>query len=243
MREKWLRVRRAEGQYVRQLIGVARQIGLIVRGFAPGGRVENIEGLTNTLSMYEEVLEPWAREVAGQMLEDVNRRDARAWHEMGVELGVSLREQVAQAPIATKLNEMLEAQVAEIKSLPRFAAQRVYERAAEIHVSGRRSAELAQEIMATGHVTAGRAKMIAKSAVSTASTNLVEVRARNVGSETYTWHTSENEDVREDHRILNGKTFRWDSPPIVDRRSGYRSHPGCNANCQCWAEPHFPGIE
>lgn len=243
MREKFLRVRRAEKQYRYKLVEVARQIGLIVKGFAPSGQVQDLPGLMETLAKYEEVLDPWARQVAAQMLDDVNRRDQRAWIELGVEMGRSIRNEIESAPIGTVYNELLEAQVSEIKSLPGWAAERVYARATEVIYTAGRAEDIAAEIMAMGGTTEARAKMIAKSAVSTASTNFVEARAVYMGSPGYTWRTTKSEDVRKDHRALEGTVHSWDKPPIVDTRSGYRSHPGCNANCECYAEVTLPSLD
>lgn len=240
LREHFKRVRNGEKQYLLKLVAVARQIGLIVRGFAPNGRIDNLDGLMRALTNYGMVLEPWARAVAGDMLADINRRNQNAWNATALEIGQNLRAEIESAPVGEVYRRLLDAQIEEVVSLPRSAADRIYKLAADIHISGRRSSELAAEILATEEVTVARAKMIAKSAVSTASTTLVEAQARYVGSPGYFWRTSMNEDVRKDHRILEGKFFRWDDPPVVDRRSGFRSHPGCNANCQCWAQVMLP---
>lgn len=242
-REKFLRVRRAEKQYRYKLTQVAQQIGLIIKGFAPGGRVQDLPGLMATLEKYEGVLEPWARLVAAQMIDDVNRRDQRAWLELGVEMGRSIRNEIESTPIGTVYNELLEAQVAEIKSLPGWAAERVYARATEVIYTAERAEDIAAEILAMGDTTTARAKMIAKSAVSTASTNFVEARALFMGSPGYTWRTTKSEDVRADHRELEGTWHAWSDPPVVDKRSGYRSHPGCNANCECYAEVTLPSLD
>jgi uncharacterized protein with gpF-like domain len=243
MREKFLRVRHAEKQYRWKLMGVARQIGLIIQGFAPGGLVQNLPELMATLEKYETVLDPWARQVAAQMLEDVNRRDKRAWTELGQEMGRSIRNEIESTPIGSVYNELLEVQVAEIKSLPGWAAERVYARATEVIYTAGRAEDIAAEIRAMGGTTEGKAKMIAKSAVSTASTNFVEARAIYIGSSGYTWRTTKSEDVRKDHRVLEGTWHAWSDPPIVDTRSGYRSHPGCNANCECYAEITLPVLD
>lgn len=243
LREHFKRVRNAEKAYTRQLVSVARQLGIIVRGFAPTGVVTDLPMLMETLQRYENVLDPWANAVAERMVLDVNLRDKNAWFATAKEINQNLREEIESAPTGLVMRRLIAEQVAEIKSLPRFAATRIYELATEAHISGTRSSQIAAEIAATEDVSVGRAKMIAKSAVSTASTTLVEARALHVGSPGYFWRTSENEDVRKDHKILNGKFFRWDDPPVVDRRSGFRSHPGCNANCMCWPQVVLPEPE
>lgn len=240
LRRKFLYVRRADRQYMSKLIAVARQCIMLMRGYAPGGQLRDIEGLMEALRNYADLIEPWAVRVSTTMLEDVARRDARAWMEKSRRMALGLRAEIMSAPTGHVMQELIKAQVIEIRSIPLAAAERVYSLASEAHITGQRSIELAKRIVATEGVTIGRAKMIARSAVSTASTTLVEARAKYVGASQYIWHTSDDEDVRSDHRHLNGKVFDWENPPVVDKRSGYRSHPGCNANCRCWAEPILP---
>jgi hypothetical protein len=71
LRLHFKRVRNAEKGYTRQLLGVARQVGLIVRGLP-----RNPPALVETLEKYADVIAPWARQVATGMVEEVARRDA-----------------------------------------------------------------------------------------------------------------------------------------------------------------------
>lgn len=55
-------------------------------------------------------------------------------------------------------------------------------------------------------------------------------RATAAGFVGYRWHTSEDERVRPEHAELDGKLFRWDSPPSV-------GHPGEDYRCRCIPDP------
>lgn len=243
IRMHFARVRGAEKRYLIKLVAVARQVGLIVRGFAPDGTIENLEGLMETLTRYEHVLEPWAREVSSRMLLEVSRRDQNAWNATAAEIGQSLRTEIESAPTGHVMQTLLAEQVDVIKSLPRTAAQRLYDLATEVVLTGRRAEVIQREILETEDVTVARAKMLARTAVSTASASIVEARALYVGSPGYFWRTSKDSDVRNDHHELEGTFHRWDDPPVVDKRSGFRSHPGCNANCRCWPQVVLPEPE
>src|SRR6267154_469293 len=70
----------AEKGYIRQLVGVARQVGLIIKGFAPRGKIDDLPAMMGSLERYADLVEPWARQVAGRMVEDVGRRDVNAWN-------------------------------------------------------------------------------------------------------------------------------------------------------------------
>lgn len=243
LRLHFSRVRGAEKQYLIKLVAVARQVGLIIKGFAPNGKIENLDGLMETLARYEYVLEPWARQVAARMLAEVDQRDQNAWNATATEIGQTLRAEIRSAPTGHVMQALLAEQVEGIKSLPRDAAQRLYGLATEVVITGRRAEAIQREILETNDITVARAKMLARTAVSTASSSLVEARAMYVGSTHYEWLTSKDSDVRNDHKELHGKVFAWDDPPIVDRRTGFRSHPGCNANCRCYPRPILPSPE
>ena len=43
--------------------------------------------------------------------------------------------------------------------------------------------------------------------------------------------------TRPDHRRLDGQTFSWNDPPVVDSKTGQRGHPGMDKYCRCYAEP------
>jgi len=58
-----------------------------------------------------------------------------------------------------------------------------------------------------------------------------------IGLPTYVWNTQKDARVRHDHSLLENTTQSWDSPPIVDSRTGFRAHPGQSSNCRCYPTP------
>jgi len=240
-RERFLRGRKAEASYQRQLGEVSRQVGTLVKGFAPGGVVQNVPALGAALRRYAEMLKPWAESVTRGMHLNVSRRDAGSWAELGREMGRALRKEIASAPTGAAMREAMAAQVKLITSLPVEAAERVHKLALESIVESGRAAEIQKEILSTGHVTAARARTIARTEVSRTASLLLESRAKYVGSTHYIWHTSGDADVRPTHRKLNNKIFAWDDPPVTET-TGERANPGCIWNCRCWAEPILPEV-
>lgn len=82
-----------------------------------------------------------------------------------------------------------------------------------------------------------RARSLAESGVS-ALVSAFRLRSYgDLGATQYLWETSHDERVRPDHAALNGRVFAWSSPPIADRATGFRGHPGEAANCRCVARP------
>jgi SPP1 gp7 family putative phage head morphogenesis protein len=62
-------------------------------------------------------------------------------------------------------------------------------------------------------------------------------RQEKAGITKYVWTTSQDERVRPDHADLDGTVQAWDDPPVVDKRTGRRGHPGFDYQCRCTAVP------
>lgn len=238
-KERFKRSRLAEKSFARSLRAVANQVGSIVNGLAPDGNVEDFPQLNRALERYAELLRPWATSVSARMVAEVAQRDEHAWEESAQELGRSLRNEVRRAPTGKVMQQLMSEQVDLIQSLPLEASQRVHKLVIEGLSGGTRAKEIAQEIKRSGKVTASRAMLIARTETSRTATSMTEARATFIGSEGYIWRTAGDADVREIHRKLNGKFFRWDDPP-VSGENGERSHPGGIYNCRCYPEPVIP---
>lgn len=239
-RNRFLAGRNAERTFQRQLVAVSKQVGALVKGFAPNGVVTDLPALREALRKYARVLEPWAEVVTKNMHLNVTKRDTNSWGLLGQEVGRSLRKEIASAPTGQALRSAMAEQVALITSLPTEAAERVHQLTLEaISQTAGRASEIQKEIMKSGHVTASRAKLIARTETSRTASLLLEARSKYVGSTHYIWHTSGDSDVRAEHRKLNNKVFEWDKPPIAGT-NGMRYNPGAGPNCRCWAEPILP---
>lgn len=82
-----------------------------------------------------------------------------------------------------------------------------------------------------------KAKLFARDQVLKLNGQLTEARHTEAGITEYEWVTSGDERVRSAHRALDGKRFTWDKPPVVDRKTGRRAHPGGDYQCRCTANP------
>ncbi|WP_082773076.1 phage minor head protein [Methylobacterium sp. CCH5-D2] len=235
-RSAFIRARKAENLYARQLRGLARHIGVLVRGFDLAG-LERVPLLGEALRRYANAIEPWAQSVGARMVAEVAQRDAQAWRHVSAEMGRALHKEITTAPTGAVMRRQLADQVGLITSLPREAAERVHRLTQEGIVQGRRADAIAAEILRTGEVTEARATLIARTEVSRTASALTQARAEHVGSEGYIWRTSGDGDVRPSHRTMEGKFVRWDSPPTLDKLTG---HAGCLPNCRCYSEVVIP---
>jgi SPP1 gp7 family putative phage head morphogenesis protein len=236
-RERFLAGRKAERQYAQRLNQVADQIGRIVRRMAPNGVVTDISALMAALDRYADILTPWAESAVSRMVSDVARRDAAAWERHGREIGRLLKREIETAPTGAAMREMLTERVADITSLPRKAAERLFELTTEGITTGTRASEIQREVLATGHVTASEARMLARTGVSTTATALTRARAEHIGSPGYIWRTSKDGAVRPSHKGMEGKFVPWNQPPTLDH---YTAHCGEFANCRCFPEVVIP---
>ncbi len=238
-RSAFIRARKVEARYAAQLRKIARHVGDIVKAFSPDDPLLSSK-VGEALRRYGDIIGGWAEATAKRMVEDVASRDKAAWMEVSRRMGRGLRQEIETAPTGRVMRERLDEQVSLIKSIPLDAAQRVRDLANEAIVQGRRSNYIAEEIMKSGDVAKSRANMIARTEVSRTSTELTRARAEHVGSTHFMWVTAGDSDVRHDHKILDGKVFAWDDPPIADLRSGTKALPGCIWNCRCFASPIIP---
>lgn len=235
--QRFQRSRKAELEYARSLRNVARQVGVIVKGFTGKNGVENEAQLREALQNYAAILRPWAASVARRMLDDLARRDASMWRELGDEMGKELGKEIQRADVGGLLRQRLDEQVALITSLPLEAAKRVHELTLKGLTEGARSTEIAAKIMETGKVTQSRANLIARTEVARTATELTAARCGAAGVTHAIWRTAGDLDVRESHKKMNGKVFEIANPPIVD---GKPLLPGATFNCRCYIEPVIP---
>ena len=109
---------------------------------------------------------------------------------------------------------------------------------------GTRVEEIAKSIREMGDVTRSRAELIARDQVLKLNAEVTQKRHEAAGVVEFVWSTSRDERVRADHKVLEGNRYRYDDPPIVDRRRGTRGLPGVGSiQCRCVAIPVIPGFD
>lgn len=100
--------------------------------------------------------------------------------------------------------------------------------------NGYRASTLVDAFRANYGVSLSKAKFLARQESSLLMSKFREQRYREAGSESYIWQTAGDVRVRERHKHLNGKTFSWSNPPVIDDK-GTRGHPGTDFGCRCVA--------
>lgn len=235
-RKRWQRARKAEQQFGTNLRKLAKQVANIIEMMTSSGKTDQ-KPLEDALNDYAQMIEPWAEKVAARMLADVNLRDSKSFEGHAREMGRLYRLEMREGPTGAIMRKLQGEQVELIKSLPLEAAKKVHELAQAAQWKGLRFTSFINQIQALGDITRNRAKLIARTEVGRASTNIMQARATFAGSEGYIWRTSEDGDVRPSHRKMNGRFVKWGDPPTLD---GLTGHAGALPNCRCYPEPVFP---
>ena len=144
---------------------------------------------------------------------------------------------------AAMIGAFVSENVALITSLP----ERLHDdlRSALLEMQGSRAEDIAAVLAERFAVGESQAALIAVDQTLKLNGQMVEARQTAAGIESYEWVTSKDERVREEHQELDGTTQSWGSPPIVDKKSGRRAHPGGDFRCRCTANPilESEGIE
>lgn len=147
---------------------------------------------------------------------------------IGVDLGASLNaldiRRVVEA--ATVNNVQL------IRSIPAQYVDKLQNLVLTNVAVGKRFESIEGEIQTLLDTTESRAKLIARDQTSKVNGQITEARQTALGIERYTWSTSGDERVREEHAALDGETFAWNDPPS-------EGHPGSAIACRCVALPEI----
>lgn len=101
--------------------------------------------------------------------------------------------------------------------------------------SGLRTEELQKQLRQLDGVSKRRAEVIARDQIGKYNGRMTQIRQEEIGSKSYFWRTSKDEQVREEHQAREGKKFYYSRPP----KDG---NPGQPVQCRCWAEPDFDDL-
>ena len=140
------------------------------------------------------------------------------------------------AKISSEYNDNMKRYISEwsemeIKSLRAKIADHAY--------SGMRYEGIIGDIQKSYGVSQSKAKFLARQETNLYVTKLKETIYTSAGVPKYKWKTvigSPGHEVRHSHAILDGKVFRWDSPPVVNEK-GDRKNPSEDFGCRCFAIP------
>lgn len=173
-----------------------------------------------------------AQRVANQFVSSANDANKKRFYSaISDSIGVNLQSIIQNENLENTLIATTSQNVSLIKSIPEQYLKNIESIVYSGLAQKNKATSMTQQIMQAGGVTRNRAKFIARDQSSKFNGALTKQRATNLGVEEYVWRTAEDDRVRDTHRVKNGKTFRFDTPP---KDTG---NPGQDYNCRCVAQP------
>lgn len=137
------------------------------------------------------------------------------------------------------MERWIEENVSLIKTIPQESLGRMRRLVLEGYMNGETTTAIVKKIQRTYSVDRRHAQLLARDQIAKLNGDITQQQQRDAGVEEYVWSTSGDSRVRPSHAALNRKRFRWDDPPVVDKKTGRRCHPGKDYQCRCCALPVF----
>lgn len=122
-----------------------------------------------------------------------------------------------------------------ITTIPKETLKRMYNVISGGQYAGKTAAEIGRQIQASYNVSKSHARFIARDQMAKLNARITQQQQTDAGITEYVWRTVGDGRVRESHRHLNGKRFKYSDPPVVDPKTGRRANPGEDYQCRCVA--------
>lgn len=194
------------------------------RGFGLRRKLESFANLTRKLTIKE-----WKKAVSKT-------------------LGINILEDYYMGEFyRTAMEQWVDENVSLITSIPSETLGDMRKIIKDGFLNGKSTTRIMKDIQNCYDVKKSRASLIARDQVGKLNAAVTEAQQRDAGIEEYIWCDCGDGRVRDCHRALNGKKFRWDDPPemwYVTKKgrkvmTGRHCHPGQDYQCRCRAKPVF----
>ena len=155
-------------------------------------------------------------------------------------IGVDLEEDAILGDFyKTTLKEWTDLNVDLIKSIPKNSLGEMEDIVLNGFKGGKTTKTIMNDIQHTYGVSRNKARFLARDQMAKLNSEIAQKQQTSAGVKEYIWSSSGDGRVRDRHKELNGKKFKWSEPPIVDKKTGRRAHPGEDYQCRCVALPVF----
>jgi SPP1 gp7 family putative phage head morphogenesis protein len=269
LRGKFKPSRDAEKQFYKSLKKVAQVSGHIVEQYTDlqSISITNEAAMMKAVEEYSKTITPWAYSQSAKLLNAVQKSNSRAYKNVNKKIGRLLESDLLESGNEMLAKDLMDEQVALIKSIPIEAAKRAQKIAYENFLKGTRAKpdndivkqfekeeraklgitekddsteELRDQLARTTEVAISRAQLIAITETARANASINQSRAMSVGSRQYRWHNSGDGAVREAHEFYRGKPMEgmiFSWDSPPTLDDGTKGHPGTFPRCRCYAEP------
>jgi len=151
-------------------------------------------------------------------------------------IGVDLKKVLTEGGIEGAVRDSVRANVALIKTIPEQYFEQIQGMILQGIDEGKDFFSIQLDLLQVNEKNMKRARVIARDQVSKMNSTVNRLRQEAIGITHYIWRTVEDESVRSEHKVLNGRKFAWSEIPP----GGYR--PGEAIQCRCIAEPVLAGF-
>jgi SPP1 gp7 family putative phage head morphogenesis protein len=152
---------------------------------------------------------------------------------IGVDVSTVLNESFA---VRREMDQRIVENVKLIKSIPEQYLDSLAKTIQKGMLESDDYRSIRKQILKLGQSTKKRARFIARDQMSKFTNALNKTRQKNVGITRYTWRSSRDSRVSDEHKAHDGKVFEWAKPPTPD------GHPGDRPNCRCYGEPYLQDL-
>lgn len=144
-------------------------------------------------------------------------------------IGIDLRSVVQQEDLAAYLVEAAGRNTSLITGLADDTLKRIEQTVYNNSIAGNSVTTLRKALQDDFGISDRRAKLIARDQTAKLNSDLSRIRQEQAGVTSYTWTTSRDERVRERHRRLDGKVYKWGEATGAEQGLP----PGQPINCRC----------
>lgn len=108
----------------------------------------------------------------------------------------------------------------------------------QLTLAGYRADTVADLIEKEYNIGKNKAKFLAQNETSIMLAEYKKVTYQEMGFDKFVWRTIIDGKERKLHEKLNGTTWKWNDPPVIDERTLQKGLPGETYNCRCQAQPY-----
>lgn len=216
-------------------------------------KLQRFEQLDNTIIRFKAVFDEIEKDMKSsyglfglskrlnQIASSTERFSKNEWKKViNKTLGVNILDDYYQGEYYQKaLGDWIETNASLIESIPKEFLNEFKDTVYQEYLSGSSITDLSKQIRERYGVSKSKSRMLARDQLGKLNTQISRHQQQNVGSNKYKWKTAGDSRVRSRHKELNNKICSWDDPPVVDKKTGRKAHPGEDYQCRCVAIPVF----
>lgn len=183
-----------------------------------------------------------ARALADTMVTQADKQSSTALHSSLQKLsgGLSLKTKFDTAATTEIYKASVAENVSLIKSIASEYLTNVQGAVMRSITTGNGLADLVPSLEKYEGQTHRRARNIALDQTRKVYNAINRERMTAIGIQEFEWiHSGGGAHPREDHVEMDGNVYRFDTPPVIDKRTGERGIPGQAPNCKCTMRPRF----